>query len=64
MCTLGILNTLVIAHCLLSVIAQHTIVIIYYFLSIETYYSIGLKKPLIVTLMDLLDALGMPTKSI
>ncbi|THU67366.1 hypothetical protein C4D60_Mb05t23900 [Musa balbisiana] len=57
MYTLGILDALAIA--------QHITTIFYSFLSIEMYYSIiWSKKPLITTLVDILDVFGALTKSI
>ncbi|CAL9162378.1 unnamed protein product [Musa hybrid cultivar] len=56
MCTLGILDALATA--------QYVVTILYSLLSIETYCSIiWSKKPLIATLVDLLNALGALTKS-
>ena len=53
---LGILDALIIAFYLLSlVVAQHAIATLYSLLFIEAYCSfVGLKKPLITTLVDFL----------
>lgn len=65
MCTLGILNVLIVVLYLLSPIDTQRVVVTFYNLfSIEVYRSIiGSKKPYIVALIDLLNVLDISTKS-